>query len=78
MWLILINNYRSLFTRLSVYHTSKDLTAKAKKAVVCSFSTLYRIGNHYLDVFTKLFDMQIIPILNYFHLAFYSTSQLNK
>ena len=54
-----------LSTRLSFTSTFEDLAAKAKKGVITILRTLWSIGDHPPQVFFKLFDSQIQPILTY-------------
>ena len=43
----------------------RNLSGKAKNAVLRVLSVLYRTEGHSLDLFVKLFDFQIRPILLY-------------
>ena len=64
-----VNSYKYLgvilSTRLSFTSTFEDLAAKAKKGVVAILRTLWSIGDHTPQIFFKLFDSQIQPILTY-------------
>ena len=54
-----------LTTRLSFVTTCKDLTSKAKRALLCIIRKLYSLNNRSLSLFLKLFDVQIQPIVQY-------------
>ena len=64
-----VNSYKYLgiyfSTRLSFRYACEDLVSKAKKALLCVMTKLYRINNDSLSVFFKLFDAQIQPIVQY-------------
>jgi uncharacterized protein YacL (UPF0231 family) len=54
-----------LSTRLSFSHAMNDAACRAKKGVVCILRLLWSLGEKLPDLFFKLFDCQIQPILNY-------------
>ena len=64
-----VNSYKYLgiyfSTKLSFSYACQDLVSKAKRALLCMMSKLYRINNNSLSVFFKLFDAQIQPIVQY-------------
>ena len=51
-------------TKLNFNAAVRDLSCKAKNAVMRVLSVLYRIESHSLDLFVKLFDSQIQPIVS--------------
>jgi hypothetical protein len=64
-----VNAYKYLgiifSTRLSFSYACHDLMSRAKKAVLSILHILYRFENCSSDVFFKLFDSQVQPILQY-------------
>jgi hypothetical protein len=52
-------------TRLSFVAACKDLACRAKNALLCVMQKLYILNNNSFDVFMKLFDSQIQPIVQY-------------
>ena len=64
-----VNSYKYLgicfSTRLSFYHACQDLVSRAKRALLCIMSKLYRIGCNSVNVFLKIFDTQVQPIVLY-------------
>ena len=54
-----------LTTKLSFSRTLDDLAAKAKKGVITILQSLWSLGDHSPQVFFKLFDCQVLPILTY-------------
>ena len=53
-------------TRLSFYHACQDLVSRAKRALLCIMSKLYRIDCNYIFIyFLKIFDAQVQPIVLY-------------
>ena len=52
-------------TKLSFSASCQDLASKGKNALVCIMQKLYILNNNSLDVFLKLFDACIQPIVNY-------------
>ena len=52
-------------TKLSFTATCKDLAAKAKRAVICLLRTFNRLNISSVQLFFKMFDAQIQPILLY-------------
>ena len=52
-------------TRLSFNFACKDLMSKAKNATLSILKKLYGLDNHSFELFIKLFDSQIQPILLY-------------
>ena len=67
--LTVVNAYKYLgvilSTRLSFSHTLDDLAKRAKKGVIAILKTLWSLGDHSPNIFFKLFDTQILPILTY-------------
>jgi hypothetical protein len=65
----IVNSYKYLgivlTTRLSFSSTLEDLASRARKGVVAIIKTLWSIGEHSPQVFFKMFDCQIQPILTY-------------
>ena len=64
-----VNSYKYLgicfSTRLSFYHACQDLVSRAKRALLCIVSKLYRIDCNSINVFLKIFDAQVQPIVLY-------------
>ena len=64
-----VNMYKYLgvimSTRLTFSHTQHDLANKAQKGLLSIFKLLWSIGEHSPEVFFKLFDAQVQPILTY-------------
>eukprot|EP00745_Piridium_sociabile_P017375 TRINITY_DN26146_c0_g1_i13.p1 TRINITY_DN26146_c0_g1~~TRINITY_DN26146_c0_g1_i13.p1 ORF type:complete len:408 (-),score=12.07 TRINITY_DN26146_c0_g1_i13:7-1098(-) len=64
-----VNAYKYLgiyfSTKLSFTFTCQDLVNRGKRAVMSIFSVLYRFENESVDLFFKLFDAQIQPIVQY-------------
>ena len=54
-----------LSTRLSYSHVLEDLATRGKRAVIILFKTLWSLNAHSPEVFFKLFDCQVQPILAY-------------
>ena len=52
-------------TKLSFSYTCDDLSCRAKKAVIGIFQVLYKLNISSFSIFTKLFDTQVQPILQY-------------
>eukprot|EP00745_Piridium_sociabile_P006919 TRINITY_DN14433_c0_g1_i2.p1 TRINITY_DN14433_c0_g1~~TRINITY_DN14433_c0_g1_i2.p1 ORF type:complete len:494 (+),score=25.16 TRINITY_DN14433_c0_g1_i2:66-1484(+) len=52
-------------TRLSFVGACKDLASKAKNVVVCIMKKLYILNNTSFELFMKLFDSQVQPIMQY-------------
>ena len=67
--LSVVNSYKYLgvflSTRLSFTRSMEDLATRAKKGVVVILKTLWSLGDHSPEIFFKLFDCQIVPILTY-------------
>ena len=67
--LTVVNSYKYLgiflSTRLSFTRTIDDLAVRAKKGVIAILKTLWSLGDHSPNIFFKLFDSQILPILTY-------------
>ena len=55
----------SFSTRLSFYHACQDLVSRAKRTLLCIMSKLYRIDCNWINVFLKIFDVQVQPIVLY-------------
>ena len=55
-----VNSYKYLgiyfSTRLSIYHASQDLVSRAKRALLCIMSKLYRTDCNSINVFKKRED----------------------
>ena len=64
-----VNSYKYLgicfSTRLSFYHACQDLVSRAKRALLCIVSKLYRIDCNSINVFLKIFDAQVQPVVLY-------------
>ena len=64
-----VNSYKYLgicfSTRLSFYHACQDLVSRAKRALLCIMSKLYRIDCNSINVFLKIFDAQVQPVVLY-------------
>jgi hypothetical protein len=64
-----VNAYKYLgilfSTRLSFTSACKDLASRAKHALICIMQKLYMLNNNSLDVFFKLFDTCVQPIVQY-------------
>ena len=64
-----VNAYKYLglyfSTRLSFTYTCNDLMSKAKNAIYMILRNMYRFQNSSIDVFFRLFDAQVQPILLY-------------
>ena len=64
-----VNAYKYLgiyfSTKLSFTAACRELSSKAKKALLCIIQKLRFFNNHSLDVLLKLFDCQVQPILQY-------------
>ena len=64
-----VNSYKYLgicfSTRLSFYHACRDLESRAKRALLCIMSKLYRIDCNSINVFLKISDAQVQPIVLY-------------
>ena len=67
-----VNSYKYLgicfSTRLSFYHACQDLVSRAKRALLCIMSKLYRtdcnsINGFWFVLFLKIFDAQVQPIV---------------
>ena len=62
-----VNSYKYLgicfSTRLSFYHACQDLVRRAKRALLCIMSKLYRIDCNSVNVFLKIFDAQVPVVL---------------
>ena len=54
-----------LSTRLSFSHGMNDAAKRAKKGIICILRLLWSLGDKSSDIFFKLFDCQIQPMLNY-------------
>jgi hypothetical protein len=52
-------------TRLSFVAACRDIASKAKKALFCIMQRLRMYNNYSFDVFMKLFDAQVQPIMCY-------------
>ena len=65
----IVNSYRYLgidfTTKLSFSNAIRPFTVKAKKVCYDISRSLNDIGCHSLDVFSKLFDSKVMPILTY-------------
>jgi len=64
-----VNAYKYLgiffTTRLSFTAACRDISSKAKKALLCIIQRLNYFNSHSLDVYFKLFDCQVQPIMQY-------------
>ena len=64
-----VNTYKYLgiyfSTRLSFGFSCQDLIARAKKAVISILQSMYKFQYNSVDVFLKLFDAQVQPIVQY-------------
>ncbi|XP_070193997.1 uncharacterized protein, partial [Littorina saxatilis] len=64
-----VNMYKYLgiyfSTRLTFSHTLNDLALRARKGVIGIFKVLWTLGERSPNIFYKLFDSQIQPMLNY-------------
>ena len=64
-----VNAYKYLgiyfTTRLSFSTACREIASKAKKALLCIMQRLRMYDNYSVDVFLRLFDAQIQPILQY-------------
>ena len=67
--MIVVNAYKYLgiyfTTRLSFSLACQDLISRAKKAVISIISCMFRFQNDSIEVFLKLFDSQVQPIVLY-------------
>jgi hypothetical protein len=54
-----------LSTRLSFSHALSDMAAIAKKGIICIFKVLWSLGEKSPNIFFKLFDVQIQPMITY-------------
>ena len=67
--LSVVNVYKYLgvyfSTGLSFNYTCSDLSCKAKKAVLVIFQALSKLGTSSFEIFCKLFDTQVQPVLLY-------------
>jgi len=54
-----------LSTKLSFVTTCRDSASKAKRALICVLRRLRAYDNYSLDIFLKIFDCQIQPIMQY-------------
>ena len=52
-------------TRLSFVSACKDLASRAKNALLCILKRLRMLNNNSVEVFLKLFDAQVQPIVQY-------------
>ena len=52
-------------TRLSFSYACQDLMSRAKKAVLGILHSMFKFQNNSVDVFIKLFDTQVQPIVQY-------------
>jgi hypothetical protein len=66
---LVVNAYKYLgiylSTRLSFGYACNDLMARAKKAIISILQSMYRFQNNSVDLFIKLFDTQVQPIIQY-------------
>ena len=65
-----VNSYKYLgiffSTRLSFYHPCQDLVSRAKRALLCIMTKLYRTDcNSIKFLLLKIFDAQVQPIVLY-------------
>ena len=64
-----VNAYKYLglyfTTKISFSYACEDIASRAKKAVFAIFHILYRLDCSSFQIFTKLFDAQVQPILQY-------------
>ena len=64
-----VNAYKYLglyfTTKLSFNYSCQDLISRAKRVVLSIFSLMYKFETRPTDVFLKLFDAQVQPIVNY-------------
>ena len=64
-----VNNYKylgyTLTTKLSIDIPLREYAGKAKGKVLNIFKTLFRLGQIDIDIFFKLFDAQVKPMLLY-------------
>lgn len=64
-----VNSYKYLgiffSTRLSFTAACKDLASRGKRGLTCIMQKLYALNNSSLEVFLKLFDKQIQPMILY-------------
>ena len=61
-----VNSYKSLGICLSFYHACQDLISRAKSALLCIMSKLYRTNCNSVNVVVfcvKIFDAQVQPVL---------------
>ena len=67
--MLVVNAYKYLgiyfSTRLSFVAACRDIASKAKKALLCIMQRLRVYNNQSLDVFLRLFDAQVQPIMQY-------------
>ena len=52
-------------TKLSFTAACKDLASRGKRALICILQKLAVLENHSFDLFIKLFDAQVQPIIQY-------------
>ena len=68
-YISVVNSYKYLgiyfSTKLSANLLFNDLVCRGKKALFCIMSNLRKLNNNSLDVFIKLFDAQVQPVLQY-------------
>ena len=64
-----VNSYKylgiSLTTKLIFTYACEEQVCRGRKAVINILSKLYKLGNFSLDVFFKLFDALVQPIVLY-------------
>ena len=64
-----VNSYQYLgiyfTTKLSFIYAREELVCRGKTAVVDILSKLYKVGNFSFDVFFRLFEAQVQPIVLY-------------
>ena len=64
-----VNSYKYLgilfSTRLSFVSACKDLSSRAKNALLCVLKKLRMLNNTSLDLFLKIYDAQIQPVALY-------------
>jgi len=64
-----VNAYKYLgiyfSTKLSFNFACQDLVSRAKRAVFCILSNLYKFNKMSMPIFIKLFDSQVQPIVQY-------------
>ena len=52
-------------TRLSFVAACKDLASRAKRALLCIMQRLHAFNNRSMELYMKLFDAQVQPIVQY-------------